>query len=61
MAGIVDRPRRFGPFAPTLALLFLCILINYVDRGNLSVAAPLLKDELHISATQLGWCRGSPC
>jgi ACS family D-galactonate transporter-like MFS transporter len=54
MPGMTDRPRRFSPFAPALALLFLCILINYVDRGNLSVAAPLLKDELHLSATQLG-------
>ena len=35
-------------------LLFLSILINYIDRGNLSVAAPLLKDELKISASQLG-------
>jgi MFS transporter, ACS family, D-galactonate transporter len=35
-------------------LLFLSILINYIDRGNLSVAAPLLKDELSISASQLG-------
>ncbi|HJS97712.1 MAG TPA: hypothetical protein VJ756_01385 [Terriglobales bacterium] len=28
--------------------------MNYVDRDNLSVAAPLLKDELHISGAQLG-------
>jgi MFS transporter, ACS family, D-galactonate transporter len=37
-----------------LFLLSLSVLINYVDRSNLSIAAPLLKDELHISATQLG-------
>jgi MFS family permease len=41
-------------FAPALVLLAICAVINYVDRGNLSVAAPLLKDELRISATQLG-------
>ena len=35
-------------------LLFLSILINYIDRGNLSVAAPLLKDELRLSASKLG-------
>jgi ACS family D-galactonate transporter-like MFS transporter len=28
--------------------------VNYVDRGNLSIAAPILKDELRISASQLG-------
>jgi MFS family permease len=35
-------------------LLVLSVSINYVDRGNLSIAAPLLKDELGISASQLG-------
>jgi hypothetical protein len=30
-----------------LALLGFAIFINFVDRGNLSIAAPLLKDEQH--------------
>ena len=38
----------------TTALLFASAAINYIDRGNLSVAAPLLKDELRISAIELG-------
>jgi len=37
-----------------LALLAFSIFIAFVDRGNLSIAAPLLKDELHLSASQLG-------
>ncbi len=37
-----------------LVLLAISVFINYVDRGNLSIAAPMLKDELHISASQLG-------
>jgi ACS family D-galactonate transporter-like MFS transporter len=41
-------------FTPTLVLLCICVLINYVDRGNLSVAAPLLKNEFHLSSSQLG-------
>jgi ACS family D-galactonate transporter-like MFS transporter len=41
-------------FAPALILLSLAIFINYIDRGNLSIAASTLKDELHISATKLG-------
>lgn len=41
-------------FAPTLVLLCICVLINYVDRGNLSVAAPLLKNEFQLSSSQLG-------
>jgi MFS transporter, ACS family, D-galactonate transporter len=41
-------------FAPALVLLVLAIFINYIDRGNLSIAASTLKDELNISAKQLG-------
>jgi MFS family permease len=41
-------------FGPVLVLLAFCLLINYIDRGNLSIAAPLLKDEFGISASQLG-------
>jgi|SRR5579862_325215 len=37
-----------------LLLLTISILINYIDRGNLAVAAPLLKDELHLTNTQVG-------
>src|SRR5258707_3409393 len=46
--------RKFGPFALPLLLLVLSVLINYIDRGNLSIAAPLLKDELGLSASQVG-------
>lgn len=45
--------RARGPWV-WLGLLALSILINYVDRGNLAVAAPLLVRELHINATQIG-------
>ena len=41
--------------APIIALIAIAIFINYIDRGNLSIAAPLIKTELHISATQLGF------
>jgi MFS transporter, ACS family, D-galactonate transporter len=41
-------------FAPTLILLVISLLINYVDRGNLALAAPLLKTEWGMSASQLG-------
>lgn len=37
-----------------LILMALSIFINYIDRANLSIAAPLLKAELGISAWQLG-------
>jgi MFS family permease len=38
-----------------LGLLVVSVILNYVDRSNLSIAAPMLKDELKISPEQLGW------
>jgi MFS family permease len=40
--------------ASVVPLLAIAIFINYVDRGNLATAAPLMKNELGLSATQLG-------
>lgn len=37
-----------------VGLMGLSILINYIDRSNLSIAAPLIKDEMGITGTQLG-------
>lgn len=54
MAQVEDDSQSLRAFTPVLVLLAISILINYVDRGNLSIAAPLLKDELGISASQLG-------
>jgi len=51
---MADESRGLTAFAPALALLAICAVINFIDRGNLSIAAPLLKDELRISASQLG-------
>jgi MFS family permease len=35
-------------------LLATAVFINYVDRGNLATASPLLKDELGLSNSQIG-------
>ncbi|MEM6963914.1 MAG: MFS transporter [Bacteroidota bacterium] len=37
-----------------LALIFITVVINYLDRSNISVAAFALKDELDLSNVQLG-------
>jgi MFS family permease len=44
------------PTAPSRIVLLVAaaLFINYIDRGNLATAAPLMKDELHLSASQLG-------
>src|SRR5215469_4513731 len=52
---VPDRKRLTGRLLAVLVLLAISVFINYVDRGNLSIAAPMLKDELGISASQLGF------
>ena len=37
-----------------LGLLVASVLINYIDRGNLSMAAPLIQKDLGLSALQIG-------
>ena len=37
-----------------LALLVLSVTINYIDRGALSVAAPIMKTELGLTTEQIG-------
>lgn len=39
---------------PVLTLLALSAFLNFVDRANLSLAAPLLQDELGFSGAKLG-------
>jgi MFS transporter, ACS family, D-galactonate transporter len=47
--------------APTRArylivgLLFATGVVNYLDRTNLAIAAPALRNELHIDAVTMGW------
>jgi MFS family permease len=52
--GVLSRNKLSGTLSLVLALLALSVFINYIDRGNLSIAAPMLKDELHLTASQLG-------
>jgi ACS family D-galactonate transporter-like MFS transporter len=52
-ATAVQRNLTRSP-AALIVLLSLSLVIAYVDRGNLSIAAPLIKDELGLSAAQLG-------
>jgi len=37
-----------------MALLFVSVVINYLDRANLSIAAPLLGKELAIDSVKIG-------
>src|SRR5947208_11335244 len=46
------RSRRAGLWLTLL--LGALVLLNYVDRGAVGIAAPKLKDELLLSATAFG-------
>ena len=48
------RPMSEGRTTAIVALMALAVFINYVDRGNLATAAPLIKDELKLTNTQVG-------
>jgi len=43
-AGSVSNPRRWG----IVFLLFVASVINYFDRGTISVALPLISADLHL-------------
>ena len=46
--------RSSGALPLWLLLLAVSVLINFIDRGNLAVAAPLLEGELRLTNTQIG-------
>lgn len=46
--------RRVSPAAALVLLLGASVTLNYVDRGAIGVAAPLMKSDLGLSATAFG-------
>jgi len=52
MGGSTPAPQGV-PFR-VVALLAIAVFINYVDRGNLATAGPLLKGDLGLSNFQFG-------
>jgi MFS family permease len=51
-SGTDSKINIFG--GAVVPLLAIAAFINYVDRGNLATAAPLIKDQLRLSSTQIG-------
>ena len=46
--------QRANLSAGVIFLLALVVLLNYIDRGSLATAAPLLQDELGLTSTEIG-------
>ena len=55
MTASVTVPGRQSRMARRIGMLLaVAVFINYVDRGNLATAAPLVQREFHLSASQIG-------
>ena len=50
----VRTPRIRTIQISSLTLIFLISMLNYMDRGTLSVANPLIRNELGLSISQMG-------
>jgi MFS transporter, ACS family, D-galactonate transporter len=53
----IERPSRAATTHVRywiLAIIVIATAINYLDRANLSIAAPIVKKDLHISDVELG-------
>ncbi|HEX2861624.1 MAG TPA: MFS transporter, partial [Lacunisphaera sp.] len=46
----VPTRKRFG----ALGVVFVCVLVNYMDRANIAMAGPLLREDLALSHVQMG-------
>ena len=54
MEQLIDRNKKTRVRYGMLALVFMNVVINYLDRSNLSVAATGLSKELNLSSVQMG-------
>src|SRR6476659_9243878 len=52
MATLTER--RAAPTAAFVIVIAAAIFLNYVDRGAIGIAAPLMKIDLGLSATRFG-------
>src|SRR5690348_2835328 len=51
--------RMTGAQWTLLILLVASIFLNYIDRSNLSLAAPVMQEEFTLSTTDLGYLFGA--
>ena len=50
----MNATRQRGGTALLVPLLGAAVFLNYVDRGAIGIAAPLMKSELHLNAKEFG-------
>ncbi len=52
--GTAPGSRKASSWALLTSLLAMLVVLNYADRGAIAIAAPKLKDELHLTALGFG-------
>ncbi|HTC84148.1 MAG TPA: MFS transporter [Rhizomicrobium sp.] len=38
-----------------MVMIFVCVVITYLDRSNISITAPVMRSELGIDTVHMGW------
>jgi ACS family D-galactonate transporter-like MFS transporter len=38
-----------------MVMIFICVVITYLDRSNISITAPAMRKELGLDTEQMGW------
>lgn len=55
MDQLIGKAKKTRVRYAMLSLVFINVMINYLDRSNLSVAAATLSKDLHLSSVQMGF------
>ena len=50
---MAEKPTRHRRVV--MLLIFVCVAITFLDRGNISLTAPMMGKELGISPKDMGW------
>src|ERR1700748_2935923 len=50
---ITEQPTRVR--YRVMLMIFICVVITYLDRSNISITAAAMQKDLHIDNEHMGW------
>ena len=50
---MTDNPTRYR--FRVMLMIFVCVVITFLDRSNISITAPAMRKELGIDTVHMGW------
>jgi ACS family D-galactonate transporter-like MFS transporter len=50
---LAEKPTRHRYVV--MLMIFVCVVITYLDRSNISITAPAMRHELGLDTVQMGW------